>query len=149
MGFITDIPGRPEPGSFRRSGVWKLDAVVLAYGVVIRTARPLVDVAAAIAPDRPLMGRRTFDPAVGLVEALLLGAVAEILGRSQMRVAPQADLRFTGGIFGCGISLPVGGCLIFHSLGSLSEGDRRRPKVPALARQHHSPACPNTLTAKV
>ncbi len=79
----------------------------------MRTARPLIDAASAIAPDRSLIGRRAFDRAVRFVEAQLSwSTVAEVSWRYRMLVAPKADLCLSGSILGCGVSLPVGGCLL-------------------------------------
>lgn len=42
--------------------------------------------------------------------------MAEIPWRNRTRIAPQAHLRFSGGVLGCAISLPVGGRLIVLEL---------------------------------
>jgi len=93
------VPRRAEPRLLSGHSIRKLDAVVFRNVIVVRTAGPVKDVTAPIAPDRSLILFAARDPVVLLVQAeRALRAMSEILRLDRVRISPQPDVTFPCGI---------------------------------------------------
>ena len=86
---LRAIPRRSETSRLRRLPIRKLDAIVVRYVIVIRTSRPMINVAPLVPAHRSIVCAH--GPVFWWVEAQsALCAVAEVLWLHRMSISPQS-----------------------------------------------------------
>src|SRR6266851_5880222 len=107
------ISSRPISGLLGRGRIGKLDAVAFGNVVVVGASRPVVDMRPHVAPHSANVLFATRDSMVLFIEAeRALGSVSEILRLNRVWIGPKAEVAFSRGILGCGVSGSIGGSLL-------------------------------------